>query len=249
MKIFDAHFHIINPQFPITENQGYLPPAFGIEDYQTETKDFDIAGGAVVSGSFQGFDQEYLFHTLSKLGKGFCGVANIPFDITRDELENLNGAGVTAVRFNLKRGDSDTVENLVPLSNRLFDDFGWHSELYVDSKHLHELRSKLNEIPRFSIDHLGLSKTGLNELYRWVEKGVKVKATGFGRLDFDPLPAMKTIYKINPKALIFGTDLPSTRANIPFSEKDIELIRENFPDEAQIRIFYQNAYEWYNKGV
>jgi len=25
MKIFDAHFHLIDPQFPIIENQGFLP--------------------------------------------------------------------------------------------------------------------------------------------------------------------------------------------------------------------------------
>ena len=57
MRIFDAHFHIIDYRYPIQENQGYLPPNFRAEDYEEVTKDLHISGGAIVSGSFQGFDQ------------------------------------------------------------------------------------------------------------------------------------------------------------------------------------------------
>lgn len=246
MKIFDAHFHIINPKFPLVKNQGYLPAAFLIENYKEKTENMEVAGGAVVSGSFQGFDQTYLPHTLSKLGKDFYGVANIPFDMDKEELKRLDEAGVTAVRFNLKRGGFESADHLVTQSNRLFDEFGWHTELYIDNNHLAELDNKLEQIPKFSIDHLGLSKTALIDLYRWVEKGAKVKATGFGRLEFDPLPVLKQIYRINPEALMFGTDLPSTRAQTPFSMNDVELISQNFSEEAKEKIFYQNAYHWYN---
>ena len=53
---------------------------------------------------------------------------------------------------------------------------------------------------------------------------------------------------INPQALMFGTDLPSTRARIPFSDRDIKLIHNNFPIEAQQNIFYRNAMRWYKKA-
>ena len=76
-----------------------------------------------------------------------------------------------------------------------------------------------------SVDHLGLSKEGLPNLLELVENGVRVKATGFGRIDFDPIYAMKEIYAINPDALMFGTDLPSTRAKRPFEFSDIDLIK------------------------
>lgn len=249
MKIFDAHFHIIDPAFPLFENNGYLPPPFTIEDYITHTKDpgLEITGGAIVSGSFQGFGQTYLIEALAKLEENFFGVANISVDVKRNELKRLNDAGVTAVRFNLKRGGSAAAEHLVPLSNRLYDEFGWHTELYADSKDLPGLKSKLSQIPLFSIDHLGLSKAGLTDVYRWVEKGMKVKATGFGRIDFDPLPVIKKIYEINPDALMFGTDLPSTRAKIPFSVRDLELIHQNFSEEAQKKILFQNAHDFYPK--
>ena len=247
MKIFDSHFHIINPKFPIVGNSGYFPPDFTIDNYIEEVKNLEIIGGSIVSASFQAFDQDYLIDALSKLGNNYFGVANIPSNIRNVELEKLKNANVVAVRFNLKRGGSEKIEYLERLSKHLFDQYGWHTELYVDSKDLKSLNKKLKKIPKFSIDHLGLSKEGLIDLYRWVEKGVKVKATGFGRINFDPIPVMRKIFQINPNSLMFGTDLPSTRAKEPFSKKDIDLIKDNFTESEQSRIFYENAYEWYNK--
>ncbi|WP_109436089.1 amidohydrolase [Aquimarina sp. AU119] len=248
MKIFDAHFHIINPDFPLVENNGYLPPAFTVENYKQQTKEFNSVGGAIVSGSFQAFDQEYLIHALQKVGNNYVGVANIPFNLADEELRRLQNSNIVAVRFNLKRGGSETIDKLPQLSNKLFDDYGWHTELYVDAKNLKELNPLLSKIQKFSIDHLGLSKEGLPELYAWVEKGVRVKATGFGRVNFNPIPVMRQIYDINPKALLFGTDLPSTRAKIPFSQKDINIIIDNFSMSEQENIFYKNAQQWYNKS-
>ena len=159
----------------------------------------------------------------------------------------MNQNNVVAVRFNLKRGGSETIDNLEYLSNKLYDKYGWHTELYVDSKDLKGIKNVLKNIKSFSIDHLGLSKSGLKDLYSWVEKGVRVKATGFGRLDFEPIQAMKKINQINPEALMFGTDLPSTRAKIPFSKNDLELVIMNFDEKAQERILYTNALKWYKK--
>lgn len=247
MKIFDSHFHIIDYGFPVIGNNGYMPPEFKINDYAEQLSEFELIGGAIVSGSFQGFDQNYLKDSLSRLGKNYFGVANIPFDIEEHELKELQKNNIVAVRFNLKRGGSETIENLEYLSNKLYNEYGWHTELYVDSKDLGEIEKVLKKIKHFSIDHLGLSKSGLKELYKWVGKGIKVKATGFGRIDFEPIEVMKKIVEINPESLMFGTDLPSTRAKIPFSIIDVKKIEQNFDYNDQERIFYKNALSWYKK--
>ncbi|WP_394751004.1 amidohydrolase family protein [Spongiimicrobium salis] len=248
MKLFDSHFHIIDPTYPLFENNGYLPPKFTIPNYLEATKGLKIVGGAVVSGSFQKFDQEYLIAALDKLGKNYYGVANISLEMPPKELDRLNKANIAAVRFNLKRGGSERIQNMVELSNRLFHDYNWHTELYMDSTAIEDLQAILVKIPKFSIDHLGLSKKGLLNLYRWAEKGIKIKATGFGRIEFDPIPVMRKIYDINPHALMFGTDLPSTRAKTPFRIEDIQRIQENFNAIEQERIFYTNARDWYLKS-
>jgi hypothetical protein len=117
--------------------------------------------------------------------------------------------------------------------------------LYVDSNDLIELNDHLKSLPKFSIDHLGLSKSGLPDLYRWAEKGVKIKATGFGRLDFPAIDALKKINEINPNCLMFGTDLPSTRAKTGFSSSDVDLIKEHFSANEQHKIFCTNSFDWY----
>ncbi len=72
--VFDAHLHIIDPAHPLVENDGYLPAPFNVADYQERIDGLGIAGGAVVSGSFQAFDQGYLIDALLALGPFYVGV-------------------------------------------------------------------------------------------------------------------------------------------------------------------------------
>ncbi|OWT50506.1 amidohydrolase family protein [Bacillus sp. K2I17] len=245
MRIFDAHFHIIDFNFPIIENQGYFPPNFVVEDYQNESPNLNVIGGAIVSGSFQGFDQEYLLKALKQLGSTFCGVTQLPFTVTDEEILNLNENGVKALRFNIKRGGSEDLSKLDYFARRVHDLVGWHSELYMDAKELPEIASTIEKLPAISIDHLGLSEEGLPHLLKLVDKGVHVKATGFGRVELDVENALKSIYEVNPYALMFGTDLPSTRAKRPFEYGDIKLIQQLFDEQATGNILYTNAFKWY----
>jgi predicted TIM-barrel fold metal-dependent hydrolase len=103
-RLFDAHFHVIDPAHPLVENNGYLPDPFTAQDYLQRVAELNVAGGAVVSGSFQAFDQGYLRDALSVLGPGFVGVTQIPADTTDETIRDLDRAGIRAVRFNLKRG-------------------------------------------------------------------------------------------------------------------------------------------------
>jgi len=243
--IFDAHFHIIDTRYPLVPNQGYLPPPFSAEDYLARVRQLNITGGAVVSGSFQAFDQQYLIAALQTLGPGFVGVTQIPADITDREIQHLHEAGVRAVRFNVQRGGSEGVEHLERLARHVFDLVGWHTELYINSVMLKELLPVLKQLPGVSIDHLGLSKEGLPYLLELVSYGAKVKATGFSRCNFNVVEAMQQIMDVNPAALMFGTDLPSTRAPEPFKDEDMQLIKDNFPRESARRILYQNGIDFY----
>lgn len=110
-----------------------------------------------------------------------------------------------------------------------------------------EIAPIVEKLPAVSVDHLGLSKDGFAQLLSLVDKGVKVKATGFGRINFDPSEAIKKICSINPDALMFGTDLPSTRAKRPFELSDIDIIRNALDDKQAEKVLYKNAQEWYLK--
>jgi len=204
--LFDAHFHVIDPRFPLVPNWGYLPDRYTINDYRERLEGYDLRGGVVVSGSFQAFDQDYLVDALSRLGPRYVGVTQLPATMSDEELLELDKAGVRAVRFNLKRGGSESVKHLDSMARRVHEQVGWHVELYADAKDLQDLYPILVALPAVSIDHLGLSTAGLPTLLALAEKGIRVKASGFGRVDFDVPTALKDLYAANPDSLMFGTE-------------------------------------------
>jgi predicted TIM-barrel fold metal-dependent hydrolase len=234
--IFDAHFHVIDPRFELVANQGFLPAPFTVDDYRARVAGLDVTGGAVVSGSFQAFDQSYLIDALQRLGPQFVGVANVPADIADDGVLALARAGVRAFRINLRRGGS--ADDLDRLGARAFELAGWHAEVYTDDLEALARRS----VPRLVIDHLGLSRAALGALLGLVERGAYVKASGFGRTDHDVPAALRAIAAVNPGALLFGTDLPSTRAQRPFEDADIDVVLE----AAGPRALYENAVALYH---
>jgi len=243
-RIFDSHFHIIDTRFPLVQNKGYLPPEFTAADYLGAVSDLGVTGGAVVSGSFQAFDQSYLIDALATLGPMFVGVANVAEAITDDELLRLREAGVRGVRFNLYRGGSAEIESVSSLGRRVWEVAGMHVEFYLDAKDLVELEPVIAALPRVSIDHLGLTSMHRNVLLRLVSRGVRVKATGFGRVELDVASAVREIHKQNPEALMFGTDLPSTRARVPFQPQDVELVADILAEDAN-RALYENGARFY----
>ncbi|GGG96720.1 2-pyrone-4,6-dicarboxylate hydrolase [Staphylococcus pragensis] len=245
MKIFDAHFHIIDFNFPVKENNGYMPPSFTTQDYLNRTNDLEIIGGAVVSGSFQEFDQDYLVDALHKLDGKFVGTTQLPITTSDAEIRRLNTLGTKGIRFNVKRGGSEDISKLKAFAQRVYDLVGWHTEIYIESKKLTKYKEVILQLPQVSIDHLGLTEEGFEDLKDLVRQGVYVKATGFGRIEIDPLSAIQELININPNAVMFGTDLPSTRANRPFNVEDIQLIQDHFNQDIQERIFYKNALEFY----
>jgi len=245
MQIFDAHFHIIDKRFPLVPNRSYLPNEFCCDDYCARTRGLGVVGGAIASGSFQAFDQSYLRAALSRLGPTFVGVTQLPAAVSDDELRELDEAGVRAVRFNLYRGGSLGVDELASVAARVHETVGWHAEVYVDLKDLGTLFGVLAGLPAVVIDHLGLSAAGLPSLHELVARGAYVKASGFGRLDFDPVPVVRELVDINPASLMFGTDLPSTRAKRTFQDDDIDRLSEALGSKLAGKVFYENAVSLY----
>jgi predicted TIM-barrel fold metal-dependent hydrolase len=244
--IFDCHFHIIDPRFSLIANEGYLPPPFTLADYLQAARPLGITSGAVVSGSFQGFDQSYLLAALAELGHGWVGVTQVPPDITDAALIDLSRAGVRALRFNMYRGRIDNVDDLVSLATRAHAVAGWHAEIYADAAALSPHVGRLTRmgVP-VSIDHLGMTAAGLPVLLDLVAAGMKVKATGFGRVRMDVPSALEAIATRDPGALMLGTDLPSTRATRPFEPADVELLQRVLGKDLARRALCDNARAFY----
>jgi hypothetical protein len=159
---------------------------------------------------------------------------------------------VRAVRFNLYRGGSAGeapsagASDLDRLARRVWDVAGWHVELYVDVATVDGER--LAALPKVVIDHLGMTAAGLKPLLRLVEAGASVKATGFGRVELDVVETLTAVASVNPGALLFGTDLPSTRARRPFEAADVDLVVETLGRSNARLALHDNGVALYRPG-
>jgi predicted TIM-barrel fold metal-dependent hydrolase len=237
--IFDCHFHVADPRFPWA-GDGHRPQPFTVDDYLARTAHLGITGGAVVSGAFQGYDQTFLLDALERLGPGFVGITQLPSSVSDEHVLELAAAGVRGIRLNIFRAPVEPIADQLALARRVAALADWHTELHVDARRLPEL--DLGGIPRLSVDHLGRSQEGQAALLELVARGARVKASGFGRGDVDVPSALRAIHELDPGALMFGSDLPSTRdPRRPFEDGDIELVRE----AAGERALHANAAAFY----
>jgi len=248
-RLFDSHCHIIDHRFPIVANQGYIPPNFPLEAYLAQAKPLGVVAGAVVSGSFQANDQTYLMDILPRLGAGWVGVTQIPTNYPDAEIAKLGVLGVRAVRFNVFRGRIDSVDDIVALATRVHSVAGWHSEIYADAAALSPHVDKLSKLPQLCVDHLGMTEAGVPAVLDLVAAGCKVKATGFGRVKLDVPKTLEAIAKKNPSALVFGTDIPSTRAARPFEPSDIDLVERVLGQEFAQKAFWDNPLALYRVKI
>lgn len=250
-KIFDAHFHILSPNFPLTENNGFLPDYYSVEDYQNEVKQLglDVVGGAVTSASYQGEDQTFFSDALTKLGKNFIGITQLPFDTTNEQLHELNDRGIRGIRYNLYRGFSYDLKELERFSFKVYEQCRWKTEFYVNAQLINkELKQIILKLPKASIDHFGMKKVPIDYLKEFVASGVPIRTTGFGRVEYsrdEVSGLLENLYKENSEGLIFGTDLPSTRAKYRFSKDDVQLIIQTLGETKANKVLYENGIKWY----
>ena len=188
----------------------------------------------MVSGSFQAYDQTYLVDALAQLGADFFGVANVPPDIADDEVLALAAAGVRAFRVNLFRGgdlDGSTLAAALRRARGLA-----RGGLPRRARPAGAGPAPAQR-PRLVIDHLGRRRPACRRCWssssRRVRQGQRLRADRPRRAR----GAARRSRAVNPGALLFGSDLPSTRALRPFSDGDIELVR----DAAGPRALYDNA--------
>lgn len=255
-KLFDAHFHIIDPAYPLAGNNGFTPDWYCVDDYRAELADtgLELVGGAVVSGSFQAYDQTYFEGALSKLGENYVGVTQVDPQTSDAEIIRLHALGIRAIRFNLYRGLSATIEQIEQLARRVYDLVGWKTELYLDATNIDEdLHELILRLPAVSIDHLGMGRLeDPTLLVEFVSRGIPIRVTGFGRIAYAREEASALIGKLygeNPTALMFGTDLPATRARYRFSYDDVKLVVDAIGASNAQDILWCNAQTWYLDSV
>lgn len=222
----DAHCHVFGPgdEFPYHPARKYTP-CDASKDKLFELRDYlGFSRNVIVQASCHGPDNRALVDALHAAGDLARGVAFVTPDVTETELQEMNAAGVRAVRFNFLKRLVDSkprsdywriIEKVQPL--------GWHIVVYFESNELHEIEDLLHDIPMLVvIDHMGRPdvtgpldhpdylriKTLMGDEKFWIKVSCPERLTVAGPPYADVIPFAKDLVASFPDRVLWGTDWP-----------------------------------------
>ena len=155
----DAHCHVFGPGrvFPFAPERKYTPEDAPKEELFALRDFLGFTRNVIVQATCHGNDNRALVDALAHARGRARGVASVRRDISRDEMRELDEAGVRAVRFNFlsRLVDPAPPETHLPVVERAAE-LGWHIVVYFESPDLARLAPFLGALPTIVVvDHMG----------------------------------------------------------------------------------------------
>lgn len=223
----DAHCHVFGPgdTFPYAPERKYTPcdapkeQLFALRDFLGFDKN------VIVQASCHGRDNAALVDALRSSSGKAKGVAVVRYDITDDELRELDAAGVRGVRFNFVKRlvDSTPRENYLRVAEKIAR-LGWHIVVYFEAPELESLTPFLTSLPgTIVVDHMGrpdiakgVDDAEFRRFVRLLEEheNIWVKVTCPERLTVqgppydDVVPFQRMLTERFSDRVLWGTDWP-----------------------------------------
>ena len=155
----DAHCHVFGPGhlFPFAPERKYTPCDASYEQLFALRDRLGFDKNVIVQATCHGADNSAMVDALSRSAGRARGVATVRRDISDQELERLNAAGVRGVRFNFVKRlvDFTPKEELLEIAHRI-KSLGWHIVIYFEAVDLPELWDFFTALPtNVVVDHMG----------------------------------------------------------------------------------------------
>lgn len=250
----DAHCHVFGPadRFPYAPERKYTPcdapkdTLFALRDH------LGFARNVIVQASCHGRDNRALVDALRSAGDLARGVAVVGPDISAEEFQAMDAAGVRAVRFNfVKRLVDATPKSVFTGIAEKIAPLGWHIVVYFEATDLAELTPFLTSLPgTIVIDHMGRPDTAkgvdhpdfdrfmtlLADHPRfWTKVSCPERLTIDGPPYDDVVPFGRTLVEAFPDRVLWGTDWPhpNMKSHIPDDGALVDFIPRIAPEAAQ----------------
>jgi 2-pyrone-4,6-dicarboxylate lactonase len=249
----DAHCHVFGPadKFPYAPERKYTPcdapkeKLFELRDY------LGIDRNVIVQASCHGRDNAALLDALQAAGDKARGIAVVGPDISADELQGMDEAGVRGVRFNFVKRlvDATPREVFISIAEKIAK-LNWHNIVYFEAPDLEGLIPFLNQLPTtIVVDHMGrpdISK-GVEhpDFQRFVDlmannDRVWSKVSCPERLsltgpDYDDVaPFARALVETFPDRVLWGTDWPhpNMKTHVPDDGLLVDFIPKIAPTPA-----------------
>lgn len=264
----DAHCHVFGPgeQFPYAAERRYTPCDAGKERLWALRDFLGFERNVIVQASCHGTDNRALVDALRAAAGRARGVASVRTDITAAELDDLDQAGVRAVRFNFIKRLVDAppfaaMETIVGKIRPL----GWHVVVYFEAADLPHLQEFLAALPLpIVVDHMGRPDVSqpvdgaeferfvglLRERPNiWSKVSCPERLSRIGPPQYsDVVPFARRLVETFPDRVLWGTDWPhpNMRSHMPDDGQLVDLIRRiAVTPELQHRLLVANPRRLY----
>jgi predicted TIM-barrel fold metal-dependent hydrolase len=224
MPYVDTHAHVFLRALPMAADRRYTPSEdCATERYMAVLADHDVGYGVLVQPSFLGTDNTYMLRALERHPDRLRGIAVVDPAIADRELERMNDAGVTGIRFNMIGRDIATLAapDTVSLLGRV-GALGWQVEVQAKGTDIPRVFTALAAFDGpVVIDHFGLPDPGMgirDQGFRailaegpqgrtFVKMSAGYRARGLDVASF----AGALLAVLGPKRLLWGSDWPFTQ--------------------------------------
>ena len=228
-SVIDSHVHVLDPErFPYAPDTFYAPTGAEIGTAAQLERVLDAHGvhSALLIGPNSGYgeDNRCLLDALASGGGRHRGMAVVPMDSTRADLEALRDGGVVGVTFNAALFDVEHYADTGSLLGALAD-LDMVADVQVTGDQLCGLAPLLERSGvRVVVDHCGrpdpaagLAAAGFAELLRWGRRGRGVvKLSGLVKFSRRPPPHEDTWPFVRALADAFGRDRCVWGSDWPF---------------------------------
>jgi len=263
----DAHCHVFGPGdvFPYHPKRKYTPGDASKDDL-FQLRDFlGFSRNVIVQASAHGTDNAATIDGVKAGAERARGIAVVELDITLDELEAMDAAGIRGVRFAfLKRLVDPTPPERYQRVIEMCEHLGWHVVVYFESQDLEGLAPFIEAIPTtVVVDHMGRPdvKLGLDHpqwmrFLRMLDEhpNIWVKVAGPERISEigppydDVVPYGRALVERYPDRVLWGTDWPhpNMETHMPDDGKLVDFIpRVATTTELQQKMLVDNPMRLY----
>ena len=252
----DAHCHVFGPtpEFPFAPERKYTPCNAG-KDELYKLRDFlGFSRNVIVQATCHGKDNRAMVDACRSAGDLARGIASVGPDITLDELQEMDAAGVRGVRFNFVKRlvDATPREVFLGIAEKVAQ-LGWHIVVYFEAADLEELEPFLKQLPTtIVVDHMGrpdvskgVDHPDFQRFIRlmdevptiWSKVTCPERLTAAGPPYDDVVPFYRAIVERFPDRVLWGTDWPhpNMKSHMPDDGALVDYIPRIAVTEAQQR--------------
>ncbi len=264
----DAHCHVFGPgaQFPFAPERKYTPCDASAEQLFQLRDHLGFSRNVIVQATCHGADNRALVDALQRSDGLARGVATVRPDVSDEELQLLQAAGVRGVRFNFVRRLVDALpfDGLQRVAERV-SQLGWHIVIYFEADDLPDLYNFFAELPAtLVVDHMGrpdvtqpVSGPGFQRFLKllaengniWSKVSCPERLSVSGPSTYDDVvPFAREVVESFPDRVLWGTDWPhpNMKSHMPDDAHLVDMIpRIAVTDELRHKLLVANPMRLY----